>query len=343
MAAGLQTAIWNNNLRSLMLLALYPFILAGIVWVMAVLFGAMMAGQSGVNTWPRAEHFGTAVVIQYAPIIVTAVAIWFLIAFMFHSHMIRLMSHARSVERSEEPKLYNLLENLCISRGLPMPTLQIIDTDVRNAFASGISKGNYSITVTRGLMDTLKDDELEAVLAHELTHIINNDSRLMVVSIIFIGMLGIAAQLTWSQIRYNLFYGRRRSRDDNNSEGQFLLFLLAVEVVLWAGYLVTVLTRLALSRHRETMADEGAVMLTKNPEAMMRALLRIDGHSFLQQAAPDIRGMCIDNPRPFLGLFADHPPIPQRVETISRLTGTPIPDLGTESAAMIEPRNPWAS
>jgi heat shock protein HtpX len=350
---GLQTAIWNNNLRSLALIALYPLVLGGIVWAVAVLVGASMGyGVAGMHgqpvMWDHAMRFGTAVIVQYWPTILAVVAVWFTISLFFHTQMIRLLSHARPVQRSEEPQLYNLLENLCISRGLTMPHLQIVETDARNAFASGISKGNYSITVTRGLMNALRPDELEAVLAHELTHIINNDSRMMVVAIIFIGMLGFAAQVTWSQIRYNLYY-RRRSRGDRDAGWQFMILLLAIELVLWAGYLITVLMRLALSRHRESMADEGAVALTKNPEAMMRALLRIEGHSHMPQASPDIHQMCIDNGRGFfLGLLDDHPPISERVAAISRLTGVPVPslveagDISSGEDAPSERRyNPW--
>ncbi len=353
-AVGLQTAIWNNNIRSFILVALYPFILASMVWVIAVLFGASMSYGMANNAdqaivWHRSMRFGTAAVIQYAPLILTAVAVWFMISLAFHTQMIRMLSAARPVERSQEPALYNMLENLCISRGITMPKLQIIESDALNAFSSGIGPKSYSITVTRGLMQTLKPDELESVLAHELTHILNNDVRLLIVSIIFVGMLGFAAQMVWSQIRWNMYYGGgRRSRNDDG--GKILMFFMLVDIVLWIGYLTTLVARFAIARERESMADEGGVELTKNPDAMMRALLRIEGHDQIPHAAADIAQMCVVNSRPFLGIFATHPEIPARVKRISQLTHTPVPVL-QDSAPVAQAqaqadgdgarRNPW--
>ena len=350
-AVGLQTAIWNNNIKSVILVALYPFILASMVWVIAVLFGASMSYGMANNAdqaiiWHRSMRFGTAMVVHYAPLILTAVAVWFLISLAFHTQMIRMLSAAKPVERSQEPALYNLLENLCISRGITMPKLQIIESDALNAFSSGIGSKSYSITVTRGLMNTLKPDELESVLAHELTHILNNDVRLLIVSIIFVGMLGFAAQMVWSQIRWNMYCGGRRSRNDGG--GKILMFLMVVDLVLWLGYLTTLVARFAIARERESMADEGGVELTKNPDAMMRALLRIEGHDQIPHAAADIAQMCVVNSRPFLGIFATHPEIPARVKRISQLTHTPVPVLG-DSAAPEQAqaadagarRNPW--
>ena len=115
-------------------------------------------------------------------------AVWFVIAYFTHQALIGMATGAKGVTRMEAPKLYNVLENLCISRGLPMPALQIIETPALNAYASGLREGQYLIAVTRGLVDTLADDELEAVLAHELTHIRNRDTQLMVIAIIFAGI-----------------------------------------------------------------------------------------------------------------------------------------------------------
>ena len=120
---------------------------------------------------------------------------WFVIAYFVHQSLIGLATGARSVTRAEAPKLYNALENLCISRGLPMPALQIIDTPALNAYAAGLHEGQYVVAVTRGLVDTLADDELEAVLAHELTHIRNRDTQLMVIAIIFAGIFAFFGDL----------------------------------------------------------------------------------------------------------------------------------------------------
>ena len=123
-----------------------------------------------------------------------------------------LVTGARAVDRRAEPRLYNLLENLCISRGITMPRLRIIETDARNAFASGVRKGQYSITVTRGLMDALDDAELEAVLGHELTHIENRDVQLLVISAVFVGIISLVGDLLIRAPRALLWSTSRRQR-----------------------------------------------------------------------------------------------------------------------------------
>jgi heat shock protein HtpX len=261
-----------------------------------------------------------AIVYHYWPSVLAAVSIWFFICYFFHTKMIRLMSHGHPVTREEEPELYNLLENLCISRGLSVPKLEIIETRARNAFASGINQKTYTITVTRGLLHTLTKDELEAVLAHELTHIMNKDVRLLIISIIFTGMLGFASQMAWNSLRYPRYRG---SRNKNNA----VIIIAAIAVVLWLGYIATIITRFALSRRREYLADAGAIMLTKNPEAMMRALIRISGKDQIPHVSDDIALMCIENSKSFLGLFSTHPSIDGRLKAISNTTSTQIPSI----------------
>lgn len=321
-AAGLKTAIWNNNARSLLLLGAYPFLIAGIVWAVAFLAGW---GLTATPSPRGALAFSKAFIVEYWPSVFSVVGCWFLIAYFFQTRMIRALSHAHAATREEEPDLYNMLENLCISRGMAMPRLQIIETHARNAFASGVDRNSYSITVTRGLLQSLQRDEIEAVLGHELTHILNGDVRLLIISVIFTGMIGFFAQMAWSVIRYNLYVPRRGRR--SGGDVRVILALMAVAAILWIGYMATMFTRFALSRRREFMADAGSVELTKNPEAMMRALLRLAGRDRIPEATDDIALMCIENSRKFLGLFDTHPPLAGRIEAISQLTGTPVPGL----------------
>lgn len=328
-AAGLQTDIWNNNLKSIVLLAAYPFILAGVVWAGAALFGVTMTADADPDA---AVNFAWSFVYQYWPMIVGAVMVWFMVSWFFHGAMIRSLAHSHPVTRAEEPDLYNLLENLCISVGMPMPRLEIIESHARNAFASGIDRRSYAVTVTRGLMQSLSKDELEGVLAHELTHIRNRDVRLMMVCVIFTGMLGFAAQLLWSHFRYST-YVPRSSRSNNGNRGGVMLFLIALMAVLWVGYFATLFMRFAISRRREYMADAGAVQMTKNPDAMMRALMRIAGMDAVPAMPGDVKMMCIENRAPFMGLFATHPPIESRVKAIAQLTGTPVPALPPKARA----------
>lgn len=356
-AVGLQSHIWNNNFKSIMLLIGYPFIILALVWAVAYIVAYASGGYNMVGAetptgyqWTNVgnpEYVAGNIIAQYWPIILSAVVIWFIIAYFFNTAMIRNLSHSHPVTRKEEPELYNLLENLCIAQGMKMPRLEIIETHARNAFASGIDDKSYCVTVTRGLMNSLTKDELEAVLAHELTHILNRDVRLLIITIIFTGMIGFAAQMVWSSVRYNLIYsGQSRSKNGGNAA----LIFLAIAAVLWIGYFATLFMRFALSRRREYMADAGAVQMTKNPEAMMSALQRIAGKATISQAPADIALMCIENSVPFMGLFATHPPIAARIKALAETTGAIAPALSLPPAPKearfmqgTAVRNPWLS
>lgn len=339
-ATGLQTHIWNNNAKSIALLAFYPILVIAIIWLCAAVFGMQLYPA---NRWDGASNFANNIIFQYWPLILLGVSSWFGVAYLFHTKMIRSMANSHPVTRKEEPALYNLVENLCIAQGMTMPRLEIIESHARNAFASGINKKTFCVTVTRGLMQSLSKDEVEAVLAHELTHIQNRDVRLLIITIIFTGMVGFAAQVMWRNMRYGLYFPRGSSKKSGN--GMLLLFLLLA--VLWIGYFATLFTRFAISRRREYMADAGATQMTKNPDAMMRALMRISGKDQIPKIPADITMLCIENHKPFMGLFATHPPIEARIKALSQQSNTPIPDLPrlTPFSAPAAPKNeqfsPW--
>jgi len=343
---GLQTHIWNNNFKSMALLALYPLMIMGIAWLCTLVVTNIAGPQPAIDSYASQGQIQTAlannVIYNYWPMIVSGVFIWFAVAWFFHSSMIRKLSHSHPVTRKEEPELYNLLENLSITAGITTPRLEIIETHARNAFASGIDQKSFTVTVTRGLMNSLTKDELEGVLAHELTHILNRDVRLLIITIIFTGMIGFAAQMIWSQIRYGFIYsGRKRE------QGGGILIMLALAATLWLGYMITMFTRFAISRNREYMADAGAVQLTKNPEAMMGALMRISGRDHIPETTGDIAMMCIENHKPFMGLFATHPPIEKRIRALAETTGTQIPKISAPPASHEDRfqqtalQNPW--
>ncbi|MBX9617441.1 MAG: M48 family metalloprotease, partial [Caulobacteraceae bacterium] len=178
----------------------------------------------------------------------------------------------------------------------------------------GLREGQYSVTVTRGLIEALDRDEMEAVLAHELTHVINKDVRTMVIASIFAGIITVLAELVFR----SLFYVRGGRRDNKNG-GPLLLIGFVIALV---GFALAIVIRLMLSRTREYVADAGAVELTKNPDAMISALRKVSGHSQLK--APDeLQGMFLDNQKEgFIdGLFATHPPIDKRIEALIRFGG----------------------
>src|SRR5690606_26946465 len=185
----------------------FPFLLLLLTYALFLLF-AGFAGMS-VGNDPVAGYFIWAgeALAQAWPFAIAGAILWFGIAYAFYQNIIDAATGARKVERKAEPKLYNLLENLCISRGIPMPALRIMETDALNAFATGLHKGQYSITVTRGLMSTLSDEELEAVLAPELPHIRNADVRLLVIAVVFVGIFSSLGELAFRGLRFGAVSG----------------------------------------------------------------------------------------------------------------------------------------
>ena len=184
-AYGLKTHIWNNNFKSILLLILFPVLILALMYAGLLLWAGYVEGDSA------AQGFGFAadMLPRAIPMTLAGVGAWFGIAFMGHQAMIDAATKSKALSESDEPRAYRLLENLCISRGITTPKLKVIDTDVMNAFASGIREKNYTITLTSGLMNSLEDDELEAVIGHELSHIRNRDVRLLIIAIIFVGII----------------------------------------------------------------------------------------------------------------------------------------------------------
>lgn len=315
-AVGLQTHIWANNTRSVLLLVGFPILMVGILYGAQLIlmgFGFLPGTGRGLgdDMALAASWLGWTV-----PAAGVASAIWFAIAYFGSQAMVDGMTGARKVERRTEPDLYNLLENLAISRGLRTPTLRIIESDSLNAYATGLHEGQYSITVTRGLMRALTRDELEAVLAHELTHVINKDVRTMVIASIFAGIISVIAELVFR----GLFYSRGGGKRDNKNALPLILIGLAFAVT---GFALAFVIRMMLSRTREFVADAGAVELTRNPDAMISALRRIEGRSALK--GPDeVQQLFLDNQPNGVGLegmFASHPPIQKRVDALVKFGG----------------------
>ncbi len=313
-AVGLKTHIWNNNLKSVLLLAGFPVLLVGMLW--CVQLGAMGAGYLP-STGDVAQDFArsTAMLVGTGPLALLGAGGWYGVAYASNNAIVARATGAKKVTRVEQPELYNLLENLAISRGLRTPQLRIVDSPVLNAYASGLSEKQHTVTVTRGLVEALDRDEMECVLGHELTHIINRDVRLMVIAGVFAGIISLIAEAFLRSLRHA---GRRSSK---NSKGGALLLLIAVGAVL-IGYMLAVVIRASISQKREYIADAGAVELTKNPDAMIRALQKISGRADLE-APEEIQAMFFENrPHTFFGrLLPTHPPIEKRIEALVRYAG----------------------
>jgi heat shock protein HtpX len=321
-----------------LLLLGFPLLL---LMMMGAFFGAldMLAQPRGMTDIPRAAQAAMDGVMRYGHFAVAGAAIWFLIAYFFHGQMMRMASGSQPITREQMPKIYNMLENLCISRGITMPQFEVIDSPALNAFATGLNDKTYKIVLTRGIIDRLKDDELEAVIAHELTHIRNRDVRLLIISVVFVGMISFFCEMLFRMMVHGgrpNYYSRRSSRDGG---GQMIVMLVAL-AILAVGYLLAIVIRFALSRKREYLADAGAVELTKNPEAMMRALLRISGNDVVKDMPNEVQQMCIENSHSFMGIFSTHPRIEDRIAAISRTTGAPPPEL--QVSLRRGPTEPWA-
>jgi heat shock protein HtpX len=319
----------------------FPVLLLLLTYALFLLF----AGFSGASVGPDPVMgyfiWAGQALAQAWPFAIAGAILWFGIAYAFYQNIIDAATGAKKVARTEEPKLYNLLENLCISRGITMPALRIMETDGLNAFATGLHKGQYSITVTRGLINTLNDEELEAVLAHELTHIRNADVRLLVIAVVFVGIFSFAGEMVFRSLRFGgVRGGSRRSSGGRGSGGGAIIAILVALLIIAIAYALAIVIRFALSRRREYLADAGAVELTKNPDAMIAALQKISGNAAVN-APSEVREMFIENPHSdFASIFATHPPIAKRIEALAKFAGGRVPTPQTPAPAAA-PRGPW--
>src|SRR5262249_31356673 len=183
--------------------------------------------------------------------------VWILIAYKFNQAMIDAVTGGQEVTRQEEPRLYNLLENLCISRGITMPKLKIMESDALNAFASGLNEKQYSITVTTGLLSRLHDQEIEAVLGHELTHIRNGDVRMLVIAVIIAGVISFVAELVFRALfqgGFNWRGSRSSSGGGDRGKGGAMAAILIALALIAIAWLLSIVIRFALSRKREFLA-----------------------------------------------------------------------------------------
>lgn len=307
---GIQTQIRKNNLNSMLLLAAFPVLLMAMFYVF-FLFVAEEPYES------PDEMFANTL-----PAILIGTAVWFLIAWSSHSALIRMATGSKPLERKENMRVYNLVENLCIAQGMPLPKVYVIEDDSLNAFASGIDRSSYAVTLSRGIINKLDDAELEGVIAHELSHIRNRDVRVLIISIIFVGIFAFLAEMALRSLRFSGSSGRR-SRDSKGSGG-IILIAIAVTAV---AYLLSLLLRFGISRKREYMADAGAAEMTKNPQALASALRKISADPAIEAVTRrDVAQLFIDNPQAgskkfsIAGLFATHPPIDERIRLLEQYT-----------------------
>jgi heat shock protein HtpX len=346
-AYGLYSHIQSNRRRSIALLV-GLFLLVYVLVFAGALVAEALTGYADID--PMLAQ-AWAALFAAAPWATLGTGLWIVIAYYFHQDMIDALTGGEEVTRAEQPRLYNLLENLCISRGITMPKLKVMQSDALNAFATGMNQKQYSITVTTGLIDRLDDAEIEAVLGHELTHIRNGDVRMMVIAVIIAGVVSFFAELVFRLFFYNGFSFRSsRSDGDRKGGGAGIAILIAIGLIALA-YFLSFVIRLALSRSREFLADAGSVELTKNPDAMISALRKIEGRGELPGATSAVMEMCIDNPREGFGeLFDTHPSVDSRIAALVKFAGghdpgpLALPPQPSDTEAQPEqlPSGPWS-
>jgi heat shock protein HtpX len=338
-AYGLYTHIASNKTKSMLLLGGLFLLVYVIVYAGALVIEVVNYGGAPFDYYLKAA---LADVIRTLPYSTGAAILWIVIAYFFHQRIIDAVTGGRDVTRQEQPRLYNLLENLCISRGIPTPKLKLMDSDALNAFATGLNRRQYSVTVTTGLLNTLNDQEMEAVLGHELTHIRNGDVQMMVIAVVIAGAVGFFAELLFRGFfnvgNYGWGWGggsyssgssssSSSSSDSGSSDrkgggGAAILVIVFAVVLIIVAWALSQLVKLALSRSREFLADAGSVELTKNPDAMISALRKIEGRGELPDATSAVMELCLDNPREgFADIFATHPSVEARVNALVKYAG----------------------
>ena len=322
---GIHTQQVQNNMKSILLLILFPCIVLGMVYAFLAITN-MYEVPDGYQSSRFVVDTATAnaAFLEALPWVVGIVGIWFLISYFTNASMVRQATGARSLERRDNPRVYNIVENLTMACGMPMPKINVIDDPQLNAFASGIDEKSYTVTVTTGICNRLNDEELAGVIAHELTHIRNRDTRLLIVSIIFVGIMGTALSLAVRMLWNAFLFGggsRRSDREGKNNGGMIVVIVIAV-VLAAVGYFFTMLTRFAISRKREYMADAGGAELCGNPLALASALRKISNDPGLGGVdREDVAQLFIVRPKAFASeftnmmsnLFSTHPSIESRI------------------------------
>ncbi len=231
------------------------------------------------------------------------------------------ISHAKEINRRDQPELYRTVENLCIAGGLPNPKIYLIDDTALNAFATGRDPRHAAIAITKGLLDKLDKSELQGVMAHELSHVKNYDIRLQSITVALVGLIALVSDV----FLRSMFYGRRRRSNRGGGQAQLILIVIGIALAILSP-IIAKLMHLAISREREYLADASSAMLTRHPEGLARALEKISrDHEPLEVANKATAHLYIENPlRNEKGmkwlnkLFSTHPPVADR---ISRLRG----------------------
>jgi heat shock protein HtpX len=298
---GIYDAVAANRWRTVALVAVFT----AIVSLLAYFVGEYFAPGGGIAALPIAVAFSGASAAT---------------SYFAGDRIVLAQSQARELKDGEEPQLRNIVETLAIGLGIQPPTLYVIEDSAPNAFATGRDPKHASIAVTRGLLDKLDRTELEGVLAHEMSHVVNRDIRVMLLVTVLVGTVALITDIMWRSMRFG--GGRRRGGRDGGGAGIFAL--IAIVLVILTP-IIAALIQFAVSRQREYLADASGALLTRYPHGLASALQKIAADTEpLEVANKATASLYIANPlhdRPtFLdGLFNTHPPIVERIRRLEAM------------------------
>ncbi|MBQ6313696.1 zinc metalloprotease HtpX [Candidatus Saccharibacteria bacterium] len=237
--------------------------------------------------------------------------VYAVIQYFASSSIAMAMTGAREIQKKDNPRLYNIVDNLAITTGLPMPKVYIIDDSAPNAFATGRDPKHASVAATTGLLDIMNDNEVTAVMAHEMSHVKNYDIRVSMIVFGLVCVIGLISDLAFRM----MFYGSRKRDDEGSPVGYFLILIVGL-----LSPIVAAIAQMAVSRQREYLADASAVNITRYPEGMINALKKLQSHSQpMKSQNIATEAMYINNPLRkgfFSNLFSSHPPIEKRIERL---------------------------
>jgi heat shock protein HtpX len=301
------------------------FLLALLVVAFLAVFGYIIGYVVGLGSGNEAI-FGIGALL-------IAVAFGFLGAIGSYyggDQLVLASSHAKEIGPQQAPELFNVVNELAVAAGVPMPKVYIIDDPSPNAFATGRDPQHSSVAITTGLLQKLDREELQGVIGHEMSHVRNYDIRFTLIVGVMVGSIALLAQLF---LRYTFWFGGGRNRDDNNNGSGGLgaiLFIVGIVLAILAPFF-TALVQMAVSRQREYLADASSVELTRNPHGLERALAKLAADNEpLHSANGATQHLYIVNPLKKLGggsaLFSTHPPIVDRINRLRQLTGDPPMD-----------------
>jgi heat shock protein HtpX len=315
--------IASNKRRSVVCIGIFFVLWMGVGAILGALVGSSSTSTTGRDafgnpvTTSGQSHAASAAIGGMVVFALLAGA-GTLFALSSGAKLVLSLSGAKPADPDTYRELHNIVEALALGDGLPTPAVYVIDDPSPNAFATGTSPKRAAITATTGLLDLMDREELEGVIAHEMSHIKNYDVRLLVIVSTLIGMAGLLASLVWR----SAFYVRPRGKDGQN----FTIFIVIAGVLLSiVGFLVGPIIRMAISRRRESLADASSVELTRNPEGLLRALRKLEANDQpLAQLNHATSAMWIEDPLQYHGswyhrLFDTHPPLSERIAVLERI------------------------